>query len=94
MTLAGKVKMIRIAGSKHNCLKIIYKDLKGFRKLRIVEPYSWKVRGSSLLLYAHCRERDQIRLFALSRVVGMEVSRQKFLPKHDMKLGMIPGSNL
>ena len=66
--LKESVACIRKAIENHNEIEFIYIDSTGKRTNRRVEPYSLVLKGQKWYLYAWCKERQDFRLFKLSRM--------------------------
>jgi len=94
MLLREKVKLIRKAAEKQRVLTFNYKDLRGNWTSRRVEPYSWRLRGDSLILGGHCRDKDSTRTFYVNRMQELRVSGEVFIPRHKILLGGIEGSGI
>lgn len=48
---------------------------------RTVEPYKLVFKQSDWYLYAFCRTRNDFRLFKLRRIIYINISQEKFIPR-------------
>ncbi|MDE5718018.1 MAG: YafY family transcriptional regulator [Lachnospiraceae bacterium] len=57
----------------------------GNRTVRTVEPYQLVLKGGQWYLQGYCRERNDFRLFRLSRMSNLQVQRETFTPREYQK---------
>jgi predicted DNA-binding transcriptional regulator YafY len=60
---------------------------------RLVEPYSLVFRGSSWYLFAFCLERNDYRLFRLTRIIDLKRTTDRFEPREDSKYQSFEAQN-
>lgn len=58
-----------------------YYNSSGIHNLRTIEPYRLCFRGGNWYLSGYCRKQKDYRLFRLSRMTGLVVEHDGFLPK-------------
>ena len=59
-------------------LKIQYRKYTGESSERLIRPYGAIVKDSEWYVAAFCEERDDVRVFKCSRIVGIEVLEESF----------------
>lgn len=72
-----KVVKLHQAISQQKCVRIEYVS-KSSRTIRIIEPHKLVFKQSYWYVYAFCQERNDFRLFKLSRIVTFEVLAAQF----------------
>jgi len=63
------------------CIRFNYKNLKGERTERTVEPISLVFKGNGWYLFAFCREKEQPRFFKITRVRELTILHETFQPR-------------
>ena len=76
------IEKISQAAQNHKMVRLVYRDSKGSRSVRRVEPYEIKDGG----LFAHDPLKESIRFFKLSRIVKATPTTKDFTPRWPMKL--------
>lgn len=76
--LSQKIQMLYDAAKNLKLIQIDYVDGSGKRTSRRIEPMTVIQKGYSWYLFGHCLERDDIRLFKLSRIKDILVLDQSF----------------
>jgi len=66
-------------------LSFQYFNLKKERKKRLVEPMTLMLKGSAWYLFAYCLDRHDYRLFRLSRMSKITISKESFI-RRDMSI--------
>ncbi len=64
------------------CITFTYKNLKGEKKQRTVEPISLVYKGVGWYLFAFCRERNDVRFFKVLRMRDVAITSLSFTPKN------------
>ena len=59
-------------------LKFVYRNTKGEKVTRIVEPMTLLLKGYLWYLFAFCRRKNNYRLFRLSRISNLKCLEQNF----------------
>lgn len=57
----------------------------GNQTARTVEPYQLVLKGSHWYLQGYCRERNDFRLFRLSRMSKLQMQKEHFVPREHQK---------
>jgi predicted DNA-binding transcriptional regulator YafY len=87
-----KLKMIYQALNDNKLLKLTYYNTKGEETERAVEPMTLIFKGFGWYLFAYCRNKNDFRLFRLSRMRNLHILSETFSRKdvsyrgYDMKL--------
>ncbi|GAB6929133.1 YafY family protein [Paenibacillus sp. JCM 10914] len=79
--MKSTVSLLRQAIQDKHRVTMRYIDVKGDHERRTVEPASLILKGNVWYLHAFCLEREDQRIFRLSRMQDMEVLNQTFGPK-------------
>jgi predicted DNA-binding transcriptional regulator YafY len=77
----NKVKAIQRSIADNKLICIIYTNAKGEKLERTIEPMTLLIKGYTWYLFAFCRERNDYRIFRLSRIKNVEILDQNFLRK-------------
>lgn len=81
-----KVRALGAGVFKALVTEISYSDDGGNKSRRSIEPYTFVLKEGNWYLYAFCRMRSDFRVFKLSRMTGITVTRQEFVKqKLDLK---------
>jgi predicted DNA-binding transcriptional regulator YafY len=75
------LKILQNAISENHMVKFLYRNMRGEILQRTVEPMTVIFKGYAWYLFAFCKERNDYRLFRLSRMDNLEVVNQKFQRK-------------
>ena len=78
--LAPRLAELKDACARRRVVRFTYCSPKGDSE-RVVEPYKLVFRWSSWYLHGWCREREDWRLFKLTRMLGVEVLEETFEPR-------------
>ena len=73
------LEIIKIALQDHKLLSFEYIAHHGNIALRIVEPYQLVLKSSHWYLYGYCHERNDFRLFRLSRMSNLQIKEEFFI---------------
>ena len=83
----SRIEIIRFAAANRLLVELDYRDQKGRRSVRIVEPYSIaRTIAGEILLHTHDRTRDAHRSLRIDRIEGARVTDQSFTPRHQIEL--------
>lgn len=72
---------LRRACWEEEAVRIIYTDLKGEASERVIWPLGMSYGDRNLLLLAHCRLRQDYRLFHINRIARLEATGESFRPQ-------------
>ncbi|MBD5153165.1 MAG: YafY family transcriptional regulator [Oscillibacter sp.] len=78
--LAPRLAELKDACARRRVVRFTYCSPKGDSE-RVVEPYKLVFRWSSWYLHGWCREREDWRLFKLTRMLNVEVLEETFEPR-------------
>lgn len=73
-----KLKAIYRAIAANKLLRFDYRNLKGEKNLRVIEPMTLLFKGYAWYLLGYCRLREDFRSFKLSRITELTVLDEKF----------------
>lgn len=76
------LKILQSAISENHIVKFLYRNMRGETLQRLVEPMTVIFKGYAWYLFTFCRERNDYRLFRLSRMDNLEIVNQKFQRKN------------
>jgi len=79
------LEIIRAALEESRVLSFDYADTHGNKTERIVEPYQLILKNSHWYVQAYCYQRDDYRLFKLSRMSDLRMKEESFIPKDYQK---------
>lgn len=74
-----KLKVIYQTISESRLLRFEYRNLKGEKSLRVIEPMTLLFKGYAWYLLGYCRLREDYRCFKLSRIADLMVLDEKFI---------------
>lgn len=76
---------IRDAIRRRCALRIHYRKPDGVESRRVIEPVSvrWEPSVEGLYVFAWCRTREELRTFALHRVLSATPTAEAFVPRRD-----------
>ncbi|USB33085.1 YafY family protein [Paenibacillus sp. YPG26] len=77
----SKVSLLKAAIERLQLVSFSYSNMNGVHTERVAEPYSLILKGHLWYLHAFCRLRNEFRMFRLTRIQGLEVLDQLFLPQ-------------
>ncbi|EAD8612428.1 YafY family transcriptional regulator [Listeria monocytogenes] len=72
------VEIIKVALQENKLLTFEYIAHQGNKTVRIVEPYQLVMKSSHWYLYGYCQNRNDFRLFRLSRMSGLKILEDTF----------------
>ncbi|MBF2455046.1 YafY family transcriptional regulator [Listeria seeligeri] len=72
------VEIIKVALQENKLLTFEYIAHQGNKTERIVEPYQLVMKSSHWYLYGYCQNRNDFRLFRLSRMSGLQILEDTF----------------
>lgn len=75
------LETIKAALQESRLLTFEYIAHHGNRTARTVEPYQLVLKSSHWYLQGYCRERNDFRLFRLSRMAGLQILEKTFIPR-------------
>lgn len=79
------LELVKTALQKSRLLSFEYADRFGNKTVRTVEPYQIVLKGSHWYFQGYCRKREDFRLFRLSRISNLQMSREIFTPRDYQK---------
>ncbi len=79
--LSQNMESIKSAMQKQVILTFDYSDRKGIISARKVEPYRLMLKGNHWYLQGYCYNREDFRLFKLSRIESLTLLDEKFVPR-------------
>ncbi len=84
-TTRAYLATIQTALREHRLLSFAYIAHHGAQTTRLVEPYQLVCKGGQWYLYGYCRQREDFRLFKLSRITRLETKAEPFKPRAPQK---------
>lgn len=72
------LELVKTALQESRMLSFEYADRFGNKTVRTVEPYQIVLKGSHWYFQGYCRKREDFRLFRLSRISNLQMSRETF----------------
>jgi predicted DNA-binding transcriptional regulator YafY len=87
------IKSLNIAIKESILASFDYKNLRGERQRRTVEPMSLVFKGYSWYLFGYCRMREDYRMFRITRMKDLSVSNDKFERKDFSYFDISQGGN-
>ncbi|QDY82060.1 YafY family transcriptional regulator [Paenibacillus polymyxa] len=85
----AKLKKVKEALSQACTLAFTYRNAEGTRTERNVEPHTLVLKGQQWFVYAYCPDREQFRLFKLSRMSEPVVTETSFI-RRDLSYEVLP----
>ncbi len=86
-----KFEMLKSAVIHQKCVKITYANSYGVTNERIVQPLKMSYKSMSWYLKAYCTEKQDYRIFKLTRIIDFEILTESFckgsFPESDETLG-------
>lgn len=79
------LEMIKTALQEHKLLSFEYIAHHGTKTTRTVEPYQLVLKNSHWYLQGYCCQRDDFRLFRLSRMSCLQMKKETFTPRDYQK---------
>ena len=79
------LELVKTALQESRLLSFEYADRFGNKTVRTVEPYQIVLKGSHWYFQGYCRKREDFRLFRLSRISSLQMSRETFSPRDYQK---------
>ena len=79
------LERVKTALQENRRLSFDYADRFGNKTVRTVEPYQIVLKGSHWYFQGYCRKREDFRLFRLSRISSLQMSRETFSPRDYQK---------
>lgn len=79
------LEIIKSALQDHKLLSFEYIAHHGNKTTRIVEPYQLVLKSSHWYLQGYCHKRNDFRLFRLSRMLGLQMKAETFIPRDYQK---------
>ncbi|MBU3876384.1 YafY family transcriptional regulator [Faecalicatena sp. AGMB00832] len=79
------LEIIKSALQDHKLLSFEYIAHHGNKTTRIVEPYQLVLKSSHWYLQGYCHKRNDFRLFRLSRILGLQMKEETFIPRDYQK---------
>jgi len=77
----AKIATMRRAIEESRLIAFAYVDSDGKASSRRAEPYALVFTWQAWYLYAHCRARDDFRLFKIARMKELELLPERFAPR-------------
>ena len=75
------LQMLRTALEEHKLLSFAYIAHHGYKTVRTVEPYQLVLKSSHWYFYGYCHNRNDYRLFRLSRMSDLQIKQKTFVPR-------------
>lgn len=75
------LRTIQAALEHHRLISFAYIAHHGNQTARTVEPYQLVWKGSHWYFYGYCISRNDYRLFRLSRMSGLQMEQENFVPR-------------
>ena len=85
-TVQPWLETIRCAIQENRLLSFDYLDRHGNRTARRAEPYQLVLKGNQWYWHGFCRNRNDFRLFRLSRMANLTTLEEMFIPRKPPKL--------
>ncbi|MCP3744891.1 MULTISPECIES: YafY family protein [Paenibacillus] len=85
----GKLKKVKEAMSQARTVAFTYRNAEGAITERNVEPHTLVLKGQQWFVYAYCPDREQFRLFKLSRMSDPVVTETVFA-RRDLSYEVLP----
>lgn len=83
----NRIGTIKTAAAQHSVLRVLYQEKDGtVEGWRRVEPYSFSKDDGELGLFAWDIEKNGIRRFTLDRIIEVEITDEKFIPRFEIKI--------
>ena len=86
-----KFELLKSAVIQKKCVKITYADSYGGMSERIIHPLKMAYKSMSWYLKAYCTQKEDYRIFKLTRIIDLEVLEEGFaghvFPESDDKSG-------
>lgn len=79
------LETIKTALQEHKLLFFAYTAHRGNQTVRIVEPYQLVLKGGHWYFQGYCHIRNDYRLFRLSRMSGLKMKQETFIPRDFQK---------
>ncbi len=79
------LEMIKTALQQSRLLSFEYVAHHGNKTIRTVEPYQLVLKSSHWYLQGYCHERNDFRLFRLSRISDLQMQEETFTPREYKK---------
>ncbi|KAF1295549.1 transcriptional regulator [Enterococcus sp. JM4C] len=80
-TIQPYLEIIKQALKVSQQIAFEYVNLKGQEATRIIEPYQLVVKNSSWYLCGYCLEKQDFRLFKLTRMTNLSIQSDSFTPR-------------
>ncbi|WP_313631666.1 YafY family protein [Enterococcus devriesei] len=75
------LEMIKTALRKNEVISFDYTDQNGNQTARNVEPYQLVLKGNHWYLHGYCDQRNDFRLFKLTRLSNLQLPNDTFTPR-------------
>ncbi|MFR3728567.1 helix-turn-helix transcriptional regulator [Lacrimispora sp.] len=75
------LEIMKTALQESKLLSFDYSDRYGNKTTRTAEPYQLVLKGSHWYLQGYCRNRNDFRLFKLSRISSLQIQEDIFTPR-------------
>lgn len=73
-----KFELLKSSAIHQKCVKITYANSCGVISERIVQPLKMSYKSMSWYLKAYCTEKQDYRMFKLSRIIDLEILKESF----------------
>ena len=83
--LQGYLDGIKAALQQSRLISFEYRDRFGNKTVRMAEPYQLVLKGNHWYFQGYCRNRNDFRLFKLSRIASLQIQEQHFTPREYQK---------
>lgn len=79
------LETIKTALKKNNLVSFDYADRYGNKTTRTTEPYQLVLKSNHWYFQGYCLERNDFRLFRLSRISNLQIQEKTFIPRDYQK---------
>lgn len=79
------LEIIKRALEEHRLLQFEYYDRYGNKTVRTAEPCQLVLKSGHWYVHGYCRNREDFRLFRLSRMAELQMQEETFLPREHEK---------
>lgn len=86
-----KFELLKSAVIRQKCVKITYANSNGTISERIVRPLKMSYKSMAWYLKAYCTEKQDYRIFKLTRIIDLEVLAESFRKSSFPELEEAPG---
>ena len=77
-----KINLIKTAINQQKIISMEYINSSHKKSSRKIEPITLVLRGGLWYLYSFCRLREDYRIFRISRIINIKITKEKFYKNH------------